>query len=169
MAAPVPESQASAYSKPRMRAGRLPCVLPSPALPPPGSMRRKWSRVTWCHPREDRRATRDRQAATACGGWRAGHQRAYRAKGATNNTDVSRTSNVMPLERPDAPYGGAPPHCSRRLRTFSITVSNPARNAVASAKSSVGPPPTASNPTSIRSSNPPRNAALRFARLHNVT
>ena len=30
------------------RAGRLPCALPSPALPPPGPMRRKWSRVIWC-------------------------------------------------------------------------------------------------------------------------
>ena len=30
------------------RAGRLPCGLPSPALPPPGPMRRKSSRVTWC-------------------------------------------------------------------------------------------------------------------------
>ena len=48
MAAPVPESRACACSTPRRRAGRLPCVLPSPALPLPGSMRRKSSRVTWC-------------------------------------------------------------------------------------------------------------------------
>ena len=33
---------------PRRRAGRLPCGLPSRALPPPGSMRRRWSRVIWC-------------------------------------------------------------------------------------------------------------------------
>ena len=48
MAAPVPESRACACSTPRRRAGRLPCVLPSPALPLPAPMRRKWSRVTWC-------------------------------------------------------------------------------------------------------------------------
>src|SRR5882757_13729 len=48
MAAPVPESRACAYSTPRRRAGRLACGLPSPALPPPGPTRRKWSRVTWC-------------------------------------------------------------------------------------------------------------------------
>ena len=48
MAAPDPESRACACSTPRRRAGRLPCGLPSPALPPPGPMRRKSSRVTWC-------------------------------------------------------------------------------------------------------------------------
>jgi hypothetical protein len=56
------------YSKPRKPADRLPCGLPSPALPLPGSIRRKWSRVTWCPGREDRPATMDRQAATDCGG-----------------------------------------------------------------------------------------------------
>ena len=48
MAAPVPESRACACSTPRRRAGRLPCALPSPALPPPGPMRRKWSLSTSC-------------------------------------------------------------------------------------------------------------------------
>ena len=43
-----PESQACACSTPRRRAGRLFSVLPSPALPPLGPMRRKSSRVTWC-------------------------------------------------------------------------------------------------------------------------
>jgi hypothetical protein len=43
-----PESRACACSTPRRRAGRLPCVLPPPAPPLPGSMRRKSSRVTWC-------------------------------------------------------------------------------------------------------------------------
>src|ERR1700682_2153572 len=55
-AVPDPESRACACSTPRRRAGRLPCVLPSPALPPPGPMSRKWSRVI-CSPwREDARA-----------------------------------------------------------------------------------------------------------------
>ena len=48
MVLPVPESRASACSKPRRRDGRLPCGLPSPALSPPAQMRRRWSRVTWC-------------------------------------------------------------------------------------------------------------------------
>jgi hypothetical protein len=48
MAAPAPESRASACSKPRRRAGRHPCALPSPAPQLLGSMRRRWSRVTWC-------------------------------------------------------------------------------------------------------------------------
>ena len=48
MAAPDPESRACACSTPRRRAGRLPCALPSPALPPPGPIRRKSSRVIWC-------------------------------------------------------------------------------------------------------------------------
>ena len=37
-AAPDPESRASACSTPRRPNGRLPCVLPSPALPPPALM-----------------------------------------------------------------------------------------------------------------------------------
>ena len=53
MAAPVPESRACACSTPRRRAGRHPCVLPSPALPLPGPMLRKWSRVTGAHAKED--------------------------------------------------------------------------------------------------------------------
>jgi hypothetical protein len=48
MAVPDPESRACARSTPQRRAGRLPCVLPSPALPPPGSTRRRWSRVILC-------------------------------------------------------------------------------------------------------------------------
>ena len=73
MAAPDPETRACAYSTPRRRAGRLACALPSPALPPPGPMRRKCSRVIWCPCERMRPGTMDRQAAIDCGGSRAGH------------------------------------------------------------------------------------------------
>lgn len=43
-----PESRACAYSTPQRRAGRLPCVLPSPAPPLPGPILRKSSRATCC-------------------------------------------------------------------------------------------------------------------------
>ena len=55
------------------------------------------------------------------------------------------------------------------LPRLSIMVSNPARNAAASAKSSVGPAPTHIRCTSITDMNPPRIAVLMFARLQNVT
>src|SRR5882672_4063219 len=48
MAAPAPENRACACSTPRPQAGRRLCGLPSPALPPPESARRRWSRVIWC-------------------------------------------------------------------------------------------------------------------------
>src|SRR5882757_1879079 len=73
MAAPDPESRACAWYTPRRLPGRLPCGHVSPAQPPPGPMRRRSSRVTWCPWREDRPATMSGQAATDCGGWRAGH------------------------------------------------------------------------------------------------
>ena len=47
----------------------------APVLPPPGPIRRKWSRVTCCPWREDAPGHADRQAATDCGGWRDGHNR----------------------------------------------------------------------------------------------
>jgi hypothetical protein len=62
MAAPDPESRACACSTPRRRACRLPCVLLSPALPPPGPMHRKWSRVTWCRCERACAGARYRQA-----------------------------------------------------------------------------------------------------------
>jgi hypothetical protein len=69
---------------------------------------------------------------------------------------TSRTANVP------SPHRSAP-HCSR-ASAKSIIRRNAARNAVASAKSSVGPVPTHFRFTSIISSSPPRNAASRFAR-----
>jgi hypothetical protein len=47
-AAPVPESRASAYSKPRRLDGPQLCAPPPPVLRQPGLMRRKWFPVTWC-------------------------------------------------------------------------------------------------------------------------
>jgi hypothetical protein len=73
LAAPDPESRACACSTPRTQANRLACGLRSPALPPPGSSCRRSSRAIWCPWRQDRPATMGRQAATDCGGWRAGH------------------------------------------------------------------------------------------------
>jgi hypothetical protein len=69
------EDPACACSKPHTRACRVPCALSSPAQQPPGSMRRRWSRVIWCPSREDAPgpATMAGQAATDCRGWRAGH------------------------------------------------------------------------------------------------
>ena len=55
------------------------------------------------------------------------------------------------------------------ISALSIIGWNPARNAAASAKSSVGPAPTHIRLTSIRSNNPPRIAVSRFARLHIIT
>ena len=48
MAAPVPESPACVYSMPRRQAGRLLCVLASPARPPPGLTRRRWFLAISC-------------------------------------------------------------------------------------------------------------------------
>jgi hypothetical protein len=92
MAAPDPESRACACSTPRRRADRLACVLPSPALPPPGPMRRKWSRVIcspWPEdaPGGDGQASRYRLRWIAC---RAQPDRFNRAVG--SGDDQARNS-----------------------------------------------------------------------------
>ena len=72
MAAPDPESRACACSTPRPRAGRLACALPSPALPLPGLMRRRSSRVIWCPWRKGwaGRANGKPLRLVDCGGYR---------------------------------------------------------------------------------------------------